>query len=60
MVAEIAPFTLPAGQTSEYPLTWSMPWAREDQQNESYLLSNNQPEPYRELRIWLDVIQSNG
>lgn len=60
MIAEIAPFTLPVGQTFEYPLTWSMPWEGEDQQVEFYLLVNGQPEPYRKLRIWLDVIPSDG
>jgi hypothetical protein len=49
MVAEIAPFTLPVGQAFEYPLTWTMPLAGEDQQIEFYLLINNQPEPYRQL-----------
>jgi uncharacterized membrane protein len=60
MTAEIKPFTLPADQTFEYPLTWTMPWEGEDQQVEFYLLVNGQPEPYRKLRIWLDVIPSDG
>jgi len=55
--AEIAPFTLAVGQTFEHPLSWTMPWAGDDQKVEFILYIDAQPEPYRQLLLWLDVLE---
>jgi uncharacterized membrane protein len=60
LVGQIQPFTLPVGGTFEYPITWSMPWVGDDQQVEFLLFMDDQTEPYRQLRLWLDVIPGHG
>lgn len=57
LLSEIEPGTLSANQTEESPVTWSMPWAGKDQKVEFLLFIDNQTEPYRQLRLWLDVVE---
>jgi uncharacterized membrane protein len=54
-VAELAPVTIPPGATLERPVRWRMPWAGGDQQVELLLFHGESPEPYRRLRLWMDV-----
>ena len=54
-VAAAGPFGLDKGESLEQPLEWQMPWAGEDQQVEFLLYAGDQPEPYRHLRLWLNV-----
>ena len=56
-LSEIEVSTLASEQTEEVPVTWSMPWAGKDQKVEFLLFIDNQPETYRQLRLWLDVIE---
>lgn len=57
LVATIEPFTLAPEESMERPLTWQMPWAGDDQQVEFLLFANDgkDSQPYRQLRLWLDV-----
>jgi uncharacterized membrane protein len=61
-VATSGPFALDREASVEQPLSWSMPWAGQDQQVEFRLYSDAQngpgeaaPDPYRLLRLWLSV-----
>jgi uncharacterized membrane protein len=54
-VGELGPFGLDPGQSFEQPVTWVMPWLGEDQQVLFLLFTDNQPDPYRRLVLWLDV-----
>ena len=57
LVAETPPLTLPSGETLEWPQTWSMPWVGDDQQVQFLLYIDQNPDPYRQLRLWLNVIK---
>lgn len=50
------PYPLAVQDGLEVPLTWAMPWSGEDLQTEFLLYIDGQPEPYRQLRLWLDVL----
>lgn len=39
----------------EEAITWAMPWTGDDQQVEGLLFIDNNTDPYRQLRLWLDV-----
>ena len=54
------PLALAPGETVEQPLTWSMPWSGQDQIVEFYLYTATEvsEEPYRKLRLWLNVSES--
>ena len=43
------------GETVEFPLSWGMPWAGQDQQVEFLLFKVGEEGAYRALRLWLDV-----
>jgi uncharacterized membrane protein len=49
------PYELAVGETVEVPLSWSMPWAGEDQRVEFLLFMIGEEGVYRELRLWVDV-----
>jgi uncharacterized membrane protein len=51
----IQQFTLPVGKTVEFPIQWYMPWSGEDQIVEFLLFIDDESEPYRKLRLWLNV-----
>jgi uncharacterized membrane protein len=54
-VGESIPITLQPGESIEWPLSWSMPWPGDDQQVEFLLFHDDDPDPYRQLRLWLNV-----
>jgi len=56
-LSEVEINTLASAQTEEMPVRWSMPWAGKDQKVEFLLFIDDQPEAYRQLRLWLDVIE---
>jgi uncharacterized membrane protein len=55
LVGQAGPFTLAHGQTIEQPVSWRMPWAGDDQTVEFLLFSGDDPHPYRQLRLGVDV-----
>ena len=48
--------TLPRYHGREEMITWSMPWEGDDQIVEFWLFIDNEPQPDRQLRLWLNVI----
>jgi uncharacterized membrane protein len=57
LVAQEGPIILRADEQREWPVTWQLPWAGNDQQVEFLLFSDDSPEPYRRLRLWLNVVE---
>ena len=57
LVAEQDAINLDSNQNHEWPLTWSMPWVGDDQQVQFLLYIDQNPDPYRQLRLWLNVIK---
>lgn len=57
LVSEIELGTLSPNDGEESLVTWSMPWIGQDQKVEFLLFIDNQTEPYRQLRLWLDVVE---
>lgn len=57
LVGRYGPITLPYGEKAEQTITWKMPRAGEDEQVEILLFSRDNRQPYRILRLWLDVAQ---
>lgn len=55
LVARSGPVPLAVGQGHEWPVTWQMPWAGDDQVVELLLFEGEGAEPYRSLRLWLNV-----
>lgn len=55
LVAAAGPVDLVPGATHEQALSWAMPWAGADQTVELLLFSGEDPEPYRRLKLWLNV-----
>jgi uncharacterized membrane protein len=54
-VGESLPITLQPGESIEWPLSWSMPWPGDDQQVQFLLFHDDDSDPYRQLRLWLNV-----
>lgn len=54
-VAALDPFDLTPGMVLARPVAWSMPWAGPDQQVEFLLFRQGDTDPYRRLRLILDV-----
>lgn len=48
--------TLPRHDAREGVITWSMPWEGKDQIVEFLLFIDDSQQPYRQLRLWLDVM----
>lgn len=57
LVAQDGPYTLENGNGREWPITWTMPWAGDDQVVELLLFDGDGTEPYRSLRLWLNVTE---
>lgn len=57
LVARDGPLELPVGHGREWPIAWQMPWAADDQVVELLLFSGDGAEPYRSLRLWLNVVE---
>jgi uncharacterized membrane protein len=68
MIREAGPFAVDANQSLEEPIQWIMPWTGKDQivyfnlyggadpgTRQMAGTSFETPEPYRQLRLWLDV-----
>ena len=56
LVKTYGPFSLRRGQTIEFPVKWEIPWAGQDMRVDFLLFLENQTEePYRALRLFLDV-----
>lgn len=59
LVAQAGPITLQPGQQREWPMTWRMPWAGEDQKVEILLFTADSQKPYRTLYMWLNVVEQS-
>lgn len=55
LVSQTGPFLVERGTQREALLAWQMPWSGDDQQVEFLLFIDVEPQPYRSLRLWLDV-----
>ncbi len=55
LVARDGPVELAAGDKREWPISWRMPWPAPDQTVELFLFDGDGAQPYRTLRLWLDV-----
>ena len=55
LVGEAGPLTLSPGQTAEQEIVWEMPWAGDDLVTDFHLYTASGAEPYRTLRLWLEV-----
>lgn len=56
-VAQDGPYTLEVGSAREWPVSWTMPWAGDNQVVELLLFDGDGTEPYRSLRLWLNVAE---
>ena len=54
-VGTVDAFGLRVGENRESWLVWQMPWEGQDQQVDFLLFTGSGAEPYRRLRLWLDV-----
>jgi uncharacterized membrane protein len=55
LIAQIGPIKLSPGQRLERSVTWRMPWVGDDQEVRLLLFTGTISEPYRQLRLWLNV-----
>lgn len=60
LLNSVGPLELTTDQTYEQPVTWAMPWAGDDQTVELYLFKDDSKEPYRQLKLWLNVTSSSS
>lgn len=60
LVAQTGPITLPRLRGFEAPLTWAMPWAGRDQRVDFLLYIDDRPDPYRQLKLWVNVDQAEA
>ncbi len=56
LVAQADPVDLAVGSGREWPIAWQMPWAGDDQVVDLLLFDGAGTEPYRSLRLWLNVV----
>ncbi|MCL5027326.1 MAG: DUF1616 domain-containing protein [Chloroflexi bacterium] len=56
LVGQTGPLSLRPGSGDQQHLTWRMPWAGNDQKVEFWLFVGDSGEPYRKLRLWIDVL----
>jgi uncharacterized membrane protein len=56
----IQQFTLSVGKTIEFPIQWFMPWSGKDKIVEFLLYIDDEPDPYRKLRLWINVEEGMG
>ncbi len=57
LVAQDGPYPLAVGNGREWPIVWQMPWAGDDQVVDLLLFTGDATEPYRSLRLWLNVTE---
>lgn len=55
LAVQAGPFDLKVGQALEFDLEWRMPAAGDDQQVLFFLYLDDAAEPYRSLRLWVNV-----
>lgn len=55
LVAQSGPVPLAPEQGHEWPVTWQMPWSGDDQVVDLLLYDDQGTEPYRSLRLWMNV-----
>ncbi len=55
LVAYTGAFSLKPGEKVQQPVSWHMPWAGDNQKMELLLFANNNPAPYRQLSLWINV-----
>ena len=59
-IGAAGPVMLEDGDVWEEPLTYALPRAGEDQQVEFLLYRDGAQEPYRQLRLWTDIVEGPG
>ncbi|OQY46061.1 MAG: hypothetical protein B6242_08870 [Anaerolineaceae bacterium 4572_78] len=57
LVQQIEHITLLPNQQIEQVITWQMPYIGSDQQVHFLLFTSDNSQPYRQLQLWLDVIE---
>jgi uncharacterized membrane protein len=57
MIGAAGPIALEDGEVWEAPITYALPRTGEDQQVEFLLYRAGGQEPYRRLRLWIDVVE---
>jgi len=57
LVAEAKSVVLSPGDEQESLFTWAMPSVGDEQKVEFLLFIDDDPTPYRQLRLWLDVVE---
>jgi uncharacterized membrane protein len=55
LLTQQGPISLAPGETQQRDITWRMPQAGAEQQVEFLLFSGQSNEPYRRLRLWVDI-----
>ena len=55
LVASAPSFTLPVGQTRQWDQSFQPAWAGQDQQFVFFLYTPGQPDPYRQLLLWMNI-----
>lgn len=55
LVSQTDPFIIKRDGRHQALLAWQMPWPGDDQQVEFLLFIDGERQPYRSLRLWLDV-----
>jgi uncharacterized membrane protein len=56
LVGEAPLFAIPVGETSQWDQTWQPAWPGQDQQFEFLLYTANDPVPYRQLLLWMNIV----
>ncbi|MFN2228017.1 MAG: DUF1616 domain-containing protein, partial [Anaerolineae bacterium] len=54
-IGDAGPISLADGETWEGPVQFTLPQPGDDQQVLFFLYRDGDPEPYRSLRLWLNV-----
>jgi uncharacterized membrane protein len=56
LVAAASPFTLSVGESHQRSQTWQPAWPGQDQQFELLLYTATDPDPYRQLLLWMNIV----
>jgi uncharacterized membrane protein len=56
LVGEAPLFTIQVNETSQWDQTWQPAWPGQDQQFEFLLYTANDPDPYRQLLLWMNIV----
>ena len=57
LIGAAGPFALEDGEVWEGPVEYALPAAGDDQQVHFTLYRDGDPEPYRTLRLWVNVVE---